>query len=1057
MAKRAEDRDAAMGEIEKIVITGVEDKFKAEKQSENEMGAVQAFTPEVGRMEREADILDRFDDFDSLKIDTASYENIAGAFGIRRNPAVHKGGGVILSHQKKAAEMFLKNLRGFGLLADVVGSGKTFEAGVVLSELCYRGKVGTLLVVVPSEVLSSWEDVLRYKFGMGDCLNVLSSATPGAEDWNASIERVDKRPTRPVLVDLQVFKKWAGSDAFAKNCIFDMIVVDEAHELCNENNITAMSQLSGMIREKRNDGSGNDCYCLMLSATPHNGNLEGMFPLWYFIRRKGGDPREFFADGNTSRRHGDDYLAERSFYTNNVCKGAKNISDFVKNKKLLDFRRRDDGIVTPVRRSFEEHLEKIGKLDEFDRANDWTRVNMIDDFLLQNPKIHETENKSIASAYKELLGLIMIRQPRSAIENITVSKKTVNVYFYPVKKGSLNLSRVKAGDVYLDYTDVAKSFPSAYYPEKIVGNYRQTMFEEIGTRPQNFYSQTVRRMLSDLKGENYRADAPEVEKGLKRGYDDFYFEMLSSFPDTNSSVDSYEAAPSVAAGQYNLVMPYEYSGEADSYRNKLSYVVKILKKHRRERVIIFFDYELNSNKERRLADGTKVPSLYDRLEADLKKELIGDQERLFISVDAAKSEISAADLERFNSEENEDCVLMVKGGYTHGANLQKAAVIINFQVSCDPVDMEQKTGRIFRLGQSKNVTVYSLADMHMLEGYALAYFTGIGLFALDNGDATILSGCNDSSMVCVRCPECQNVDVMPEKEYETYMEALKVDGGYVCRIDRDNKTYYFDEATGQEKETPYRPEYKTNRLMCPEKHRDGRIRLMEMISNDEFVCSVDDTHRLVRNNDEHGGYSCMDIIRPRVMSATAERGKREYYCNKLCALSRCEKHRELFPNCEAVAAFERGESYVDAVDKCFHSSKGKKCPYFEQCAEGPFRFSCMPPRTAAEMSASVSQCSSCYAAGSQRGAFSFECTSGPYVLSFDDKWTCECPVCRANARRGQKIGRLEKVSIKTFSGHIRYLWNNDLGDRQFCQILATESRQVQEIERILEESGNADN
>ncbi len=1078
-----EKDDKIIKEIGKIEIRNVEDKFSSATQSENEMGRVEKLTPYVKRMEDAVDELDRYDDFGSLKIGMDAYEKAPGSrYGIKWDQTVHAGGDVILDHQKKAAGLFLKNLRGFGLLADVVGSGKTFEAGVVLSELSYRGKVGTLLVVAPGEVIDSWTDVLCNKFGLGDCLQVITRNTQGCDNWRAIIERKGRRPVRPLLVDLQVFKMWAGDDTFSQGCVFDMIIVDEAHELCNEGNLPAMSQLSRMIQEKRRDGTGNECYCLMLSATPHNGNLKGMFPLWYFIRRRGGDPKEFFANENAGNTHGSDYLQERAFYTNKVCKGAENISDFVKNKKLEDFARREDNITTPIRQAFTDWLAKEGRsISVFDSSNDWYRISWIDDFLDEpdNWKWKDREDYSIAQAYKELLALIMIRQPRSDISNISVSKKTVNLYFCPVRKGSMGTKKFqvaapRGGQLELDYTAVLSKFPEKYYPQKNVSGYKKTFFEDIDRTPQKYYAAVAKSLLQTLtKTDEYAVPDASAQEGFKPGYLDYYGRMLGDFPDRHTPRETYENAPEKSKkGQFNLVMPYEYSTAEDSYSNKLSYVVKILQKHKEERVIIFFDYDLASNKQKVRVDGTVEPSLYDRLETDLKAALKKrNVTRPFISVDASKpadpesgdeSGISQADLARFNSDDCSNCILIVKGGYTHGANLQKAAVIINFQVSCNPVDMEQKTGRIFRLGQSKDVTVYSLADMNQLEGYALAYFTGIGLFAVDNGDATILSGCNDSSMVCVQCKECKRVLVMPQQEYDVELAELKVggeqNGGYICRISPDErKAYVYVKSTGREVEAPYRDEYADNKLICNERHADNCYYLMDKISNAEFVCSKDATHRLVRSSSGHGGYKCMDLYYPRIMCSTGAPHKRVYFCNKLCALSNCDKHRESFPDCEAVQAFEAGELYINAADKCLHSSHGGRCKYYDECQRGPYRYSCMPPRSDAEMAESVGRCMTCFERGRRKGVVNFTCAPGPYVLDFDDNWDAACPVCRASGLSGSKAGKLERVTIKTFSGHIQYLWNNSLGDAQFCSILEKEASQVKEIEEILEVSGNEDN
>ncbi|MDE6691539.1 MAG: hypothetical protein K2K04_06160, partial [Clostridia bacterium] len=107
------------------------------------------YNREVAELSSAVEELDRHDDFSALKIGADKYRKSgSGAYGIEFDNAVHKGGQVIQPHQRKAAQDFLKRLRGFGMLADVVGSGKTFEACVVLSELAVRGVVKSMLIVV---------------------------------------------------------------------------------------------------------------------------------------------------------------------------------------------------------------------------------------------------------------------------------------------------------------------------------------------------------------------------------------------------------------------------------------------------------------------------------------------------------------------------------------------------------------------------------------------------------------------------------------------------------------------------------------------------------------------------------------------------------------------------------------------------------------------------------------------------------------------------------------------------------------------------------------------
>ncbi len=262
--------------------------FDKDQQRTRLSDTKEAYDGRIAEMNKVVEELDRYDDFSMLKIDPMKYKRGQGAeYGIKVVQGFNDG--VILQHQREAALSFLRELRGFGLLADVVGSGKTFEACVVLSELAVRDKVRSLLLVVPEQVYASWLDVLETRFGLGK--GVLQ--TMGADIDISAVECESSvsflRPVRPMIVKTEDFVKWPEETA---KLLFDVIVVDEAHHLCAEEGkyAKAMKLLSLMMETKK---KANMTYCLLLSATPHSGNLEHMFRLWYFIRCKGGNPADF--------------------------------------------------------------------------------------------------------------------------------------------------------------------------------------------------------------------------------------------------------------------------------------------------------------------------------------------------------------------------------------------------------------------------------------------------------------------------------------------------------------------------------------------------------------------------------------------------------------------------------------------------------------------------------------------------------------------------------------------------------------------------------------------
>ena len=261
-------------------------------------------------------VLDRYDDFAYLKIDTSKYRHKSGQYGIVYDETKHEYDEVIFEHQKQAAKGFLRDLRGFGLLADVVGSGKTYEASIVLSELAARDKIKSMLIIVPDQVLATWKDVLEVQFGLG--VGVLAEVGPDLSKHKikSNVEGGFRVLESPVIVKASDFAQW--SENSIEKLLFDVIVYDEAHNLCYDKpeahySLYLLSKLMQIKKEAKKT------YCILLSATPHSGNLKQMFKLWYFIRCKGGNPQDFIEKGE----HSYEYMEEEKIYEKRICRKCK--------------------------------------------------------------------------------------------------------------------------------------------------------------------------------------------------------------------------------------------------------------------------------------------------------------------------------------------------------------------------------------------------------------------------------------------------------------------------------------------------------------------------------------------------------------------------------------------------------------------------------------------------------------------------------------------------------------------------------------------------------------
>ncbi len=905
------------------------------------------FTKHVADMNKEASVLDRYDEFAELSLSPSDFAENGGEYGIPESKQIHAGKERLLPHQVLATKAFLKELRGFGLLADVVGSGKTFEACSVLSELSAKGKISTALLIVPSQVYDTWKEVLEMQFGLGKGVLIEMQNT-----LDESVLKKTKngmlKPTRPIIVKTEDFVKW--QEHTVDNVLFDVVVVDEAHGLCEEEgeNAKALKLLSVMMSTKKR---ANKTYCVLLSATPHSGNLEQMFRLWYFIRCKGGFPEDFDEKSDAERTPA--YRKEKEHYKMHICRGATTVKEFIDNVKLSE-------VTLNFGVQFDKYLEKK-KLTSFDTLLDGEKKRIIEDFLFENDSIREKVIDNIANAYHNgVLRSIMIRQPNDRIRK---GKRIENYFFFPAdnKSERLKIAGINNETIY-------------FHPQSEDG-------KQIETADGDFCS--IEEYVNNAKGnlsfkgafaklyfDNRILKAFGVtDKSFKKANSlGFYWEQL------RSGTTKRVAGKTTSSEDVHLKFLPVY--EESIYDAKLVALKNILTKHSKERVIIFFDYYVK--KEFRCFE-----QVLEALQKDAKFK-----SRIIVGTGANKNQT----IDKFNKKEN--AVLVVTdNAFTEGANLQTSSVIVNFQVTPNPLSMEQRIGRIFRLGQENDVTVYSLADMTDLEGYVLMYFNRIGLMTSNNGDAAIIAGSNTDNMVTIRCSACGNVKLMSKDDYEAY---VKNDSDEIyCS---DNEVCRLESSRG--------------------------IKMQEINSNEE-KCDNCGNVIMRQNSDDGGQFHCMSTsdYGSGVMCNKGKKGDRSLYCRKICAIAHCERFISgaMKGKCPALKYYQETPSASDAdlYELCITCENSEICA--SKCKIGCFEDA-------------ISGCSTCRYA---------TCSPKPHVITFDENWQAECPICKSH-------GKLKPVVARTFETFIRssYEYEQD-GGKSFCENLTKECEKVAEIKEIL--------
>jgi len=950
------------------------------------------------------DTIGRYDNLSMLKIPIAQYaaREDTGEYGIRYKPAVHGSvnGARIRTNQEEAAKLFLSKLRGFGLLADCVGSGKTYEACVVVSELAVRGLIDNLLIIVPDEaLLAKWTRVVEKDFGLG-VGNLHRIETLG--DTEGKEHLVKKRELSTVECDkprgayIMMYDGLikSGIDQ-VKSQLFDMIVVDEAHNLCKveDGNMHSMYYLSLLMRTKRDFDKE---FCLLLTATPHNGNLEAMFNLWYFIRCKGGTPECFLRNGTTNPILRKEFEGEKDYYRNVVCKGATTVSEYIERAQcelLVGL----EGVVNPYRTAFfSQFRSRQGKtykaitFAEYKDMKSYERKSRARAFLDCNRAIREELNDLVNQSYTNVvMRSIMVRRKN----DFSVSRMAHSHFFLPIDS-KLKIERV--------------------------GN--------VPTSP-HFYFDGEAMAAADFS--NIFGDGPDAaEKALfdqnrhfvqnggvaKTGFAAYYYDAISGILEQDRS-DDYIYIDQVECN-YDQDVPLEVKLKIEDdaiFAAKCAKFVDIIRALDKvpgdnHRTIVFFDYKLDKNDDPD-GDGTSWKALSAYLKANApdlyRRTIVGDHDNIGKSIDAYNDKPDAL-------------LLAADRAYTEGQDLQSGNVIFNFEVPVDPMAMDQQIGRVHRLGQADDVQIYSFATMSRLDGYCLAYFASVGILSDKNGDATILSGCNSDKMKTMRCPHCGDMILIYESDYDEILpscpECAKtgISNQMEPRVVRDKETGE-ESAEYVCKANPKHRMSVSSRdaLRCS---NCAEAPLRQPIVINEFVCANNPRHRIKRVKDNNYDYACLSRYRNKMRRLWSDEGDNIVGCSKWCVFQHCPS-AGMGDNC----ALRKNKDTIKTPNAakliCL------RCNDYEKC-------DCR-----IDDAGLAGSCARCTMVKSKRMTCGIK---RPYEINFGtDYQNADCPLCG---------GVLKQIVANTFETYVRDRYEND---KEFCLHFATELEKTLQIKQII--------
>jgi superfamily II DNA or RNA helicase len=182
----------------------------------------------------------------------------------------HRGAMDALPFQLEPIRRVLKQLRPRFLIADSVGLGKTLEAGVLVSELIRRGRGRRILVVTTKSTMQQFQKEFWTRFSI-----------PLTRLDSAGIQRVRRQlPTNHnpfhyhdrTIISVDTLKRDTEYRHYLENAWWDIIVIDEAHNVSYKGNRTLTNKLATLLAS-RSDA------LILLTATPHSGDKESFASL----------------------------------------------------------------------------------------------------------------------------------------------------------------------------------------------------------------------------------------------------------------------------------------------------------------------------------------------------------------------------------------------------------------------------------------------------------------------------------------------------------------------------------------------------------------------------------------------------------------------------------------------------------------------------------------------------------------------------------------------------------------------------------------------------------
>jgi SNF2 family DNA or RNA helicase len=582
-------------------------------------------------------------------------------------------------HQIKILRRVAETFPHSFLIADEVGLGKTIETGLILRYLLLAKKVKRVLILAPASVQPQWQEELREKFNLHfwsynqNSFTVHSSLLTEQYHQQTLINRNSSTVANPwnsqdlILASSHLVRRTERIQQLLAAEPWDLVILDEAHHARRkspQNRKETPNRLLELMQQLKEKTQA----LILLSATPMQIDAIEVFDLLNLLEMQG------------HWSYGDNFCNYFESLTNSVKAEILNFwqvmsTDYFQQggkpcSRLQQFLNQQDKILAYKMQDVWQHGKKISNYKQL----------LADELFLSTSRQYLTVNTPLKD--------LMFRHTRDTLRQYYQRGLLArDIPQRDVQDNAISLEPQREVPLYIAVSDYVRHF------------YRLAQKDK----------RTCRGFLMTLYRKRLTSSFYAIKASLQRGLDCLLTKQ-GSFITEDDYVDIDEANDTVISGmesffeevdpqeiQYleDLLLQFENTGED----TKLSHFIQILRQEltQRESAIVFTQYTDTMDYLRDALQqlyGSQV-ACYSGRGGELLKV---DNSQFTVNSQPTWCVVPKEEIKRLFREDKIKILLCTESA-SEGLNLQNCGVLINYDLPWNPMRVEQRIGRIDRIGQ----------------------------------------------------------------------------------------------------------------------------------------------------------------------------------------------------------------------------------------------------------------------------------------------------------------------------------------------------------------------